>query len=70
VKPQDSTVKPVTSIVPNNQQPTSGNGISILDVNKYMKALKKELENVLMSYPSRKGIINMGMHLTNIFLIQ
>lgn len=70
MKPQDPTVKLVTSIVPNNQQPSSGNGISLLDIKKYMKALEKELGNVLMSNPSRKGMSNMGMNLENIFSIQ
>lgn len=53
-KSQDSATEPC------NQHPSVEIGISKLDVKKYMIALEKELEKVVMSNPSRNGMYNMG----------
>lgn len=60
VKPQESVFKPALYNLPNWPN---------IDAKNYMISLEKELENVLKSRPSTKGVKNMGTELTIILFM-
>lgn len=43
-------------------KPTAENEVSSIEVKDYLKALEKQLEDVLKSNPSTKGMKNMGIN--------